>query len=65
MRTNVSFVAGYNMAYRRQLVNDQLFELGREYFDKGYSINELPDKYRNNEYFMNGYNDGMNSHKHR
>ena len=65
MRTNVSFVAGYNMAYRRQLVNDQLFELGIEYFDKGCSINELPDKYRNNEYFMNGYNDGMNSHKHR
>ena len=65
MRTNVSFVAGYNMAYRRQLVNNQLFELGREYFDKGYSIKDLPDKYRDNEYFMNGYNDGMNNHKHR
>lgn len=63
MKTNVSFVAGYNMAYRRQLVNNQLFELGREYFDKGYSTDELPDKYRENEYFLKGYNDASNGRK--
>ena len=63
MKTNVSFVAGYNMAYRRQLVNNQLFELGMEYFDKGYSTDELPDKYRENEYFLKGYNDASNGRK--
>ena len=65
MKTNVSFVAGYNMAYRQHLVNSQLYELGRKYFDDGCSIENIPDKYRNNEMLLKGYNDRMNNYKSR
>lgn len=61
MQNNVSFVSGYNMAYRMNYVNNQLFDLGREYFEKGISIDNVPNIYRNNEYFLNGYNDVLNN----
>ena len=64
-RNNVAFVAGFEKAKRIQLVNKQLFELGREYFDKGFSISDVPDIYKNNEFFLNGFNDKMNNSKSR
>lgn len=60
MKTNVSFVAGYNWAYRQQLVNNELYELGKEYFEKGVSVTLVPDIYQDNEYFLKGYNDALN-----
>ena len=65
MRNNVSFVAGFNRAYRIKLVNDSLYNLGREYFDRGISLDNVPENYRNNEFFIAGYNSCITINKHR
>lgn len=56
MKNNVSFVNGYNYAYRIKLINDKLFELGVEYYNKGIALYNIPEKYSDNMYFMDGYN---------
>ena len=32
------------------------YETGIEWFNKGVELDEIPENYKNNEYFMNGYN---------
>ena len=56
MKNNVSFLNGYNYAYRIKLINDKLFELGVEYYNKGIALCNIPEKYSDNMYFMDGYN---------
>ena len=56
LKTNVSFVTGYNKAKRDQYVNDLAYQTGIEYRDKGILFDEIPEIYKKNEFFMNGYN---------
>ena len=56
LRNNISFVNGFNYAYRIKLVNDTLYKTGIEYFERGISLIDVPEKYINNPYFMDGYN---------
>lgn len=56
LRNNVSFVNGFNYAYRIKLVNDTLYKTGVEYFERGVSLIDVPEKYTDNKYFMDGYN---------
>lgn len=59
MRNNISFVNGFNYAYRINLINEKLFELGIEYYNKGIPLYNIPEKYSDNTYFMDGYNNAM------
>ena len=56
LRNSISFVNGFNYAYRIKLVNDTLYKTGIEYFERGISLIDVPEKYIDNEYFMDGYN---------
>lgn len=53
---SISFVNGFNYAYRIKLVNDTLYKTGVEYFERGISLIDVPEKYIDNEFFMDGYN---------
>lgn len=56
LRNSISFVNGFNYAYRMKLINDKLFELGIEYYNKGIALYNIPEKYSDNMYFIDGYN---------
>ena len=56
LRNSISFVNGFNYAYRIKLVNDTLYKTGVEYFERGISLIDVPEKYIDNEFFMDGYN---------
>lgn len=56
LRNNISFLNGFNYAYRLKLINDKLYELGIEYYNNGVPLYNIPEKYSENEYFLKGYN---------
>lgn len=51
-----SYVAGFERTKRLLKIQNDLYLLGIEYFNMGISLEEIPDNYKNNEYFMSGYN---------
>ena len=59
MRSNVSFVAGYDKERRLMSINQQLYDLGREYYEKG----TLLENYRQSKFFVDGYNDSSRGMK--
>ena len=56
LNDNASLISGFNKAKREQYVNDLAYKTGIEHRDKGVPLEELPEIYINNEFFMNGYN---------
>ena len=56
LRNHPNFVAGFNYGKRIQYVNQLSYETGIEWFNRGIELDEIPENYKANEYFMDGYN---------
>ena len=59
IRDNASFISGFRRGERLKFINQQLYEEGKKYFEKGVSLDEVPKNYINKEYFILGYNDAI------
>lgn len=38
-------------------INDELVKLGTEWFNSGRNLEDASEKYRNNDFFIKGFND--------
>lgn len=59
LQSNMSFVHGYEHAARIDKVNNDLFKLGMEYFEKGIPLVNIPTNYMDKEWFVKGYNEAI------
>jgi hypothetical protein len=59
-KDNHSYIWGFERARRILKAQTDSYELGKKYSTSGCLLEDIPDNYRNNEYFMQGYNELIN-----
>ena len=59
LQSSTSFRQGYERAERIDKINADLYQLGREFFDKDVPLVNISSKYTSNEHFLRGYNDAL------
>lgn len=65
LQENHNFVKGFERAQRIQKVSLMQYEMGREFYEKGVQIEQIPELYRNSPNVIQGYNDASKNSKSR
>ena len=60
LRENKNFIHGYEMAKKKRENRQEVYDLGVQKFVDGVHLGKVSEIYRNNEYFMQGYNELIN-----